>query len=188
MDQADSQDAPAEEELIARWQAGDDGALGLLLAPHIDALRSHLTRRFDAQIAEEAVSEVTYKLARRPAYEHRGSFRAWLQTVGRRAAIDVIRRNRRLSRIAENAEAEFDGIVTHGAERKVRDVRRGQRVDRHLSDLPTLHRAAVRMRYWQGASTEEIAEALSLTSTQVRDRLSYALRAMRKKLRSLTLD
>ncbi len=180
-------DPTLEADLVRRWQSGDLSALDQLLAPHIEPLRRHLAAKYGDAIAEEAVGEVGIKLARGVAYTHRGTFRAWLQTVGRRQAIDLIRLNQRIGRIAEQAEQAMDSSATHGAERRVRDERRRQRIDRHLKDLPTLHRAAVRMRFWGGASTDEISEALDLSHGQVRDRLAYALRAMRKKLKSITL-
>lgn len=172
-----------DSDLVERWQDGDDRALKVLLDRNLETLRRHLTRRFGEEVAEEATSKVLYKLARGVKYEHRGHFRAWLQTVGRRAAIDVVRRNQRIRKLADQAEAEPRKLfVTHGGDRAIRNAEKSKKLESYLSELPTLHRTAVKMRYWSGFSTDDIAQSLQLSAGQVRDRLAYALRALRRKM------
>ncbi len=178
-----------EAELVRRWREDDDStAVETLLAAHLPALRRHLTHRFGEQIAEEAISEVLLKIARGIRYQHRGHFRAWLQTVGRRAAIDVLRRNQRIRRLAEQAVAEGGpDFQTHGGDRRFREAERSKRIAGYIAELPTLHRAAVQMRYWKGYTTADIARTLQISTGQVRDRLAYAFRAMRKRMPTMTL-
>jgi|GEM_PF-6477301 len=77
--------------------------------------------------------------------------------------------------------------MTHGGDRRIHAAQRSKRLKSYIQELPTLHRTAVKMRYWKGFSTDDIAESLSLTAGQVRDRLAYALRAMRNRIPDGTL-
>ncbi len=169
--------------LVQRWLRGDARALAALADRHTEALREHLVLRFGREIADEAVSDTLLKLARGARYTHQGSFRAWFFTVGRRCALDLCRSHKRSYRLADAVERDTTRRHDSAIAPKLL-VRSDQRaaLEKEIDALPTLHRKAISMRYFGDLSTTEIGRRLDLTPSKVRDRIAYALRALRERM------
>jgi RNA polymerase sigma-70 factor, ECF subfamily len=102
-------------------------------------------------------------------------FPAWLCTVARHRAHDVLRRRRTVplphealetSQTADNDTAAID-----------------QRLHSALAALPELHRAALTLRYFEEMDYRTIENTLGLTNGALRGILGRALASMRKQLR-----
>lgn len=109
-----------------------------------------------------------------------GKFPAWIATIARHRAHDVLRRRRSVpldEEVAEAALAETESVDVHG------NAERAARVHRALASLPELHRAAVALRYLEGMDYAAIEQALSLSNGALRGILGRALAAMRKELK-----
>jgi len=169
--------------LVRSWLAGDARALAALADRHTEALREHLVLRFGREIADEAVSDTLLKLARGARYTHQGTFRAWFFTVGRRCAIDLCRSHKRTHRLADAVERDTTRRHDSAIAPKLL-AREDQRaaLEKEIEALPTLHRKAISMRYFGDLSTTEIGRRLDLSPGKVRDRIAYALRALRQRM------
>ena len=102
---------------------------------------------------------------------------AWLGTIARHRAHDLLRRRREVP-LEENGPPL---PVAEGADRD--DEARHVQVQAALSELPELHRAALTLRYFEALDYATIERTLGLTNGALRGILGRALGTMRKRLR-----
>jgi RNA polymerase sigma-70 factor (ECF subfamily) len=105
-------------------------------------------------------------------------FPAWLGTIARHRAHDLLRRRREVP-LEENAPSlpQIDPPVPND------DEERHAQVQTALSELPPLHRAALTLRYFEEMDYASIERLLGLTNGALRGILGRALGTMRKRLR-----
>jgi RNA polymerase sigma-70 factor (ECF subfamily) len=106
-------------------------------------------------------------------------FPAWLGTIARHRAHDLLRRRRQVS-LESNAPSWPN--FAHSAPDDS-DERHAQ-VQAALSTLPELHRAAITLRYFETMDYATIERTLGLTNGALRGILGRALGTMRKRLRT----
>ena len=102
-------------------------------------------------------------------------FPAWLATIARHRAHDLLRRRRTISLPPETIE-------TNEPERPD-TAAIDQRLHSALATLPELHRAALTLRYFERLDYRTIENTLGLTNGALRGILGRALASMRKQLR-----
>ena len=104
-------------------------------------------------------------------------FPAWLGTIARHRAHDLLRRRREVP-LQDNAPPlpELANSSAHNDERHAQ-------VEAALSTLPELHRAALTLRYFEAMDYAAIERTLGLTNGALRGVLGRAMKAMRQRLR-----
>ena len=175
-----------EAELVARLRAGDESACEALFLAHFEGLWrfAHGYVRSRA-VAEEVVQEVFLQLWRdREKAELRGSARAWLFAAVRNHALNHVRHERVVARLADRiaanaAEVAEEPPVAMGAplgdvqgELEAREL--DAVVDRAIAALPERRRVAMSLRWNQGLSAPEIARVIGTTPEAVRVLLTRA--------------
>jgi RNA polymerase sigma-70 factor, ECF subfamily len=174
-----------EAELVARLRAGDESACEALFLAHFEALWrfAHGYVRSRA-VAEEVVQEVFLQLWRdRAQAELRGSARAWLFAAVRNHALNHVRHERVVARLADRVAASAavpdESPVAMGAplgdvegELEARDL--DAVVERAIAALPERRRVAMSLRWNQGLSAPEIARVIGTTPEAVRVLLTRA--------------
>ena len=177
--------------LVARISAGDDRALGELYDRHggmAYALAvAIVAERADA---EEVVADA-FGQAWRTALQFdpgRGSVAAWLATITRTRALDLLRaRGRRARALERAAQAGTNGLAAPLAEIAVAPDRgaeqqEAKRLVRHcLAELPEPQRRVIELAYFGGLTHTEIAAELQEPLGTIKTRM----RAGMEKLRSL---
>lgn len=105
----------ADEELAARSMQGDKEAFTDLYERHFDRVYDFVLRltRNEAEAADVAQDTFMKLLSGQSPRPPQVSFRAWLLTVARNAAIDRIRRDRRLEAMPEVEMEEDQGPAFH---------------------------------------------------------------------------
>jgi RNA polymerase sigma-70 factor (ECF subfamily) len=133
------------------------------------------------QNREEAADVVQDALVK--AWKTRGRVReaeklpAWLATIARHRAHDLLRRRREVP-LEENAPPpEIEPSAPHD------EGERHAQVQAALSELPELHRAALTLRYFEEMDYATIERLLGLTNGALRGILGRSLGALRKRLR-----
>src|SRR5262245_39049101 len=102
-------------------------------------------------------------------------FPAWLATLARHRAHDIVRRRRSVPVSEQLTEtAEFSTTNTAALE---------QQLHAALATLPELHRTALTLRYFEEMDYHTIESTLGLTNGALRGILGRALASLRKKLR-----
>ena len=171
--------------------AGDERALGELYDRHgstVYALaRAIVGERADT---EEVVADA-FGQAWRTAGQFdpaRGSVTAWLATITRTRALDLVRARGRRSKVLARAAQESDaGFATPLASSDApdRDVERQetrQLVTRSLGELPAAQRRVIELAYFGGLSHSEIAAELKEPLGTVKTRLRAAMEKLRDAL------
>lgn len=150
------------------------------LLAHADWLKGlarALTR--DADEAAEVEQETWLAALRHPPRRERGDVRAWLATVAR----NLVRRRRRDAARRADHESRASTISTadDAATMAERVAWQRELADRVLA-LPETYRTAVALRYFEGLEPVEIAQRLSITPENARQRVARGLALLREEL------
>ena len=130
------------------------------------------------RIAAEDVTALAFERAyrkRRSYRRERGSARAWLFGIARNAALDELRRLRRLAPLLGEGPAEPDHDV-EDAEQAVRRVA----VRNALADLSGRDRELIALKFHAGLTNAEIARILGTSETNAGTMLHRAIQRLRK--------
>jgi RNA polymerase sigma-70 factor (ECF subfamily) len=193
--------------LVARAAAGDVDALGVLYDRH-GAAAYALARavvRADAD-AEDVVAQAFAQVWREaPRYDAgRGSVAAWITTLVRSRALDLLRARRRRASAEERAAVESAALtggrpadalaaVPLGGSAEPPDVvlERGEAaraVRASLGALPEPRRRAVALAFLEGLSHPDVAAALGIPLGTAKTRIRAGLRRLREALRPFAPD
>jgi len=178
---------PEDALLVAQCQQGDCEAFDRLVTKYrnqVYATIYNLARNQDEawDLAQETFLKAWKSIAR---FRGEAKFSTWLHRIATNVTIDWVRRQRVVS-----DGVEFDDALAHVAAEAAPPQQRLEagemqgRIDAALQQLTAEHRAVILLREVDGASYEEIAEALGCTLGTVMSRLFYA----RKKLQTLLRD
>jgi RNA polymerase sigma-70 factor (ECF subfamily) len=179
----------SDEALAEAANAGDRGALEVLLARHLDRVHAicrrvtgHPEDALDA--TQEALIAVTRGLHR---YDGRSLFTTWLYRVATNAALDELRRRKRRPEPAELSDdrpgrvGSPGGTAGSGPVESVVAARLD--VDAALARLSPEFRAAVVLRDLCDLDYAEIAEVLNVPLGTVRSRIARGRAAIADQLR-----
>lgn len=203
-EEANVHEAFDEEMLMAKAQAGDQAALGQLLLHHYDMLQRMVEPRIPSSLRRLLSVEDVLQQTFSSAFRHfdqftpvgEGAFGAWLRAIAERRMQDCVRELRRKKRggdhhqvgaydaAGSDSAAELIQIVSAGISTPSRIVSREEAIRAlhiAMAELPEDYQEVLRLRYFQGLTIEETAEALERTADAVR---AVANRA-KKKLREI---
>jgi len=167
-----------DDDALRSWAGGDERAFDALVRAHGAAVYAFLCKvTRDPELASEAYSDAFLKVFRTGGAEGRGHFRPWLFTVARRCAQDVLRTERRRTRTA----AAWGDEPRPAGDEPV-NAEDNDALWAAVQQLPEPHRSVVILRYRHDFDSPEIARILELSEKQVRDKLVYARRVLRKVL------
>lgn len=131
--------------------------------------------------ARDVVQETFLRLCRTDAAVVDGHEAAWLYTVCRRAALDVKRKERRMSLITDEAAARFESDAPDPALVAERADAAGD-VMRMLGRLPENQKEAIVLKFGHGLSYKEIADVTGHSVSNVGFLIHAGLKAMRERL------
>jgi len=171
-----------EKELVTRAQTGDRNAFGELVCIHARCVQ-HVVYRMcgDMHIAEDASQEAFIQAwLRLPSYRPGTSLRGWLCRIAINAAIDMLRKEKRLHPSAVDDLGLADSGP--GPEAMAASAERAQSIQAAVLALPEASRAVLVLREYEGFSYQQIAEALDIPLGTVMSRLNYARKLLKEKL------
>lgn len=177
---SDEQQRECLDRLAAAAAGGDRGSLDRLLAV-VDRYRlsRSAVRRLvvDDGDAEEVYQDVLIRVARHiDGFAGEARFTTWLYTVARNAAIDHLRRQKKVEPLDEDQlMSDAQRISSMIASRA--DIRAV------LDSLPEHYRTVVTLRDVDGLPYEDIAARLDLPLNTVRSRLARGRAIMARELR-----
>lgn len=183
-----------DEELEAKWirdaKAGDRPSLEQLLLAHYDDLTSFLAQRLREakpgllsveDLVQQTMMQVFRDIKR---FEPRASvsFSAWLKAIANHRILDEIRNKRRQKRGGDwqrrwGIETESGNVLNPIDAAPATDNSPSRSVSRHekwqklielMQQLEPDQRQAVRLRFLEGLSIEEIAVAMDKTTGSIR--------------------
>lgn len=169
--------------LLQKACRGDREAFRTLFEELHTPVFQYLDRRLaDIHDTEDLVSTVFHKfLGNLGNFDpNRGSVTAWLMTMARHALIDHLRRRRNTVDMDEVAEI-LAGPARDPLAGMIR-TEEAERVRAELGSLPVETRELVALRYGEGLNCREIALTTGLSEAAVKQRLSRAVRHLRRRL------
>jgi RNA polymerase sigma-70 factor (ECF subfamily) len=170
-----------EEDLLARYAAGDRGAARALTVRLTPAVFAHATRLLgDRAEAEDVTQEAFLKLWRIAPDWRRGEARigTWLYRVTANLCIDRLRK-RRTGPLDEAHEPEDDAP---SVERQLTDADRATALQDALDALPERQRQAVVLRHLDGLGNPEIAAIMDISPRAVESLTARGKRALAEML------
>ena len=170
-----------ESSLVARAQAGSSDAFGELAANYGPALE-RFAQRFtsDGDEAQDVSQEALLRAFRAmPSYRNDRPFSRWLFVIARNAALDSLRRRKRLTSLP----LESDAIVEESPETVAMRADDALRLRAALDDLPARHRVALELYYDRGLRYREIAALLDIPIGTVKTYISRGKQRLRDNVR-----
>lgn len=185
---ASSEDSEAERTrliaLVELARDGDKDAFGLLYDHyHVSVYRFLYYRTRSQTLAEDLTADTFVRALRSMAnFRWQGrDFGAWLMTIARNLATDHFKAGKtRLEQTTDDMSAHDD--VTEGPEEAVLASLTNEVLLTALQDLPTEQRNCLIMRFLQGLSIAETAEALERSTGAVKQLQLRAVRSLAKAL------
>jgi len=175
---------------VARAQAGDQDAFGLLVERHSIRLFQLAYRMTgNEQDAEDVVQEAflrAYKQLNR--FEARAGFGTWLHRIAANCSLDHLRKRKRqdqqvdpveltaeepMSTISSNAPLPDDQVFHLEVQQKVEGV---------MEQLTPMERTAFVLRHFEGKSIEEIGRVLGTGPSATKQSIFRAVQKMRRAL------
>jgi RNA polymerase sigma-70 factor, ECF subfamily len=154
--------------------AGDD--FDSLYRATVDDLFAYVAALVRDRGAAEDVVAAAFERAyrRRSSYDpRRGSRRQWLFGIARHAALDELRRRRRVAHLAADPEADAPGP-------EAADPVRRATVRAALARLDARDRELVALKFFAGLDNAEIAGVLGISPTNAGTRLHRAVNRLRE--------
>ena len=173
-----------DRALIQRYLHQQDvAALRELLGGHEDGLFRYLQKMLRHQQDSEDALQDTFRkaLAALPEYREENHFKSWLFRIGHNTALEVIRRRRKIVKMPDVADAEFETPSDGPRETMIRRER-AERLREAVAALPQHERAVVLLRLEQDLSFREIAEIVEAPLGTVLARMHKAKERLKTQL------
>jgi RNA polymerase sigma-70 factor (ECF subfamily) len=171
----------ASERLIARARR-DPEAFGEVYDLYLSRVYAFCRSRTASIEEAEDLTAQTFEraLASLDRYESRGApMSSWLFRIAGNLIIDRGRRSGRFVPMTEDAPEPASHDPEDDPEVMVERWERAAYLRDRMAALPADQREAVRLRYWENASTAEIAERLGRTEGATKQMLHRALVTLR---------
>jgi len=133
--------------------------------------------------ARDVVQETFLKLCRQRREEVDEHLAEWLYTVCRNHALDIRRKERRMTPIAESAVAEHRDSTPSPQETLERREESGE-VLRLLDDLPEEQQECIRLKFQHGRSYKEISAITRKSVSHVGVLIHLGIKALRARVES----
>ena len=166
--------APVEEVARSSWERFE----ALYRASRDDVYAYVATLLRDTGAAEDVTALAFERAYRRQRTfdRRRGAERAWLFGIARNAALDELRRRRRLAKLAADPEDHTEGDVDDGAEITLRRTA----VRAALATLSAREREIVALKFHAGLSNTELARVLGVSESNAGTILHRTIEKLRK--------
>ena len=183
-----------DESLIEAHRRGETAAFDQLVRRYGDHLLGYLIRMSGSRDQAEDLFQETFKRVHEKAHTYRGgSFKSWLFTIATRAAIDNLRRRRRLSvlSLSQNPDCDDEGQElgavavaddSNNPSQVAVKTEQKEQVRQAIELLPAKQRATLVLAYFQELSYREVADVLGCSVGTVKTQMSRALQTLARRL------
>lgn len=162
---------------------GDESGLAEIIRDYKDGLIFYLNSFVGNIHTAEELTEDTFVIlgTRKPKYKEKSSFKTWLYTIGRNAAIDYLRRS---SRHAEISLEEYGEIISDKENLELSYIKEERKITVHraLAKLKPEYRQVLWLIYFEGFSNKETAVVMKKTVHGIETLVYRARRALKIQL------
>lgn len=200
---ADGHTAASDEELLARYEAGDQDAFQELFRRYRKPL-FHFILRFlhDENASRDALQDLFLRVIRDPSrFQARSRFSTWLHAVARNLCIDMLRKrkHRKAVSLDQPSGPSSSGIprpplveqIEHpcaSPERKAGDGSMRLKLLVAIRSIPAEQRVVFLLREVGGLPFAEIAKLTGIPLNTSKSRMRYALTNLRRAMGELGVD
>lgn len=163
-----------DEEWMREYQQGSEEAFSFLYDKYSPMVFSYIKKRLRYDEAEDLYQKVWRQLHEKRQLYRDQPFAPWLFVMVRNLLIDEYRSLGR--RDIRESQDELLERIYHKTEDE------GHNLEEILELIPLESRDLVRKYYLEGISYEELEKSSGLSQTNLRQRLSRALKGLRSKL------
>jgi len=139
----------------------------------------------DVDLARDVAQDTFLRLCRADRAKVEEHLAAWLYTVCRNRALDVCRKERRMSALHEG-QAETIACGNPGPAAVAERHETHRNVLRVLGTLPENQQEVVRLKFQEGLSYREISDVTGFSNSNVGYLIHTAIKTIRQRLRSDT--
>ena len=135
----------------------------------------------DVERARDIVQDTFIRLCQQDVAKVKDGLKTWLFTVCRNRALDVLRKE---SRVTQLDESEYNAVAADdpAPDRTLDQAERLDQTMRFLSRLPQNQQTVILMKFRDGCSYQEICEATGLSSGNVGFLIHTGLKRLRELL------
>ena len=179
--------ALSDDELVARYHAGEETALKNLILRYERRLFSYLIVSVkNKEVAEDIFQDTFIKVIntiRSGNYHEEGKFFQWIMRIANNLKIDYYRRLQRMPTV--DGGEEFDIFTIIGSrdesieEKMIREQTYAD-LNHYVEYLPEEQKEVLKMRIYSDYSFKEIAEMTNVSINTALGRMRYALINLRK--------
>ncbi|TFE72457.1 RNA polymerase sigma factor [Candidatus Methylacidiphilum fumarolicum] len=175
----------SDSELMAMTAKGDDGAYGLLVQRHYQAIYGAALKMLKDKFLAEEITQKVFLQAYRAAgrYEPRAKLRTWLYTILRRLVLNQFRKKEIQSSPLVTENGEDKDIATYQSAMSPLDqlVKQEQMewIEKIIDGLPPRQRLAVILKSYEDLSYDEIARILGVSIPATKSLLFRARETLR---------
>jgi RNA polymerase sigma-70 factor (ECF subfamily) len=180
--------AADEAELIQQARQGHHGAYRVLVERHMrkayNLAYSFVNDHAGAEdITQDAFIRAYHAL---PSFRGEAGFGTWLYRIVTNLSLNTLKQRRALS----DREVTMESLPSphDGTEEFARRGEIKAHVERALHELPTLQRAVVILRHFDGLSTRQVSAILGCSEGTVKTHLFRGLKKLREKLAYLKTE
>ncbi|MBQ7088064.1 MAG: RNA polymerase sigma factor [Clostridia bacterium] len=166
-----------------RFLDGDDEGMVDIIRDYKDGLILYLYGYVNNIFtAEELMEETFFKLVtKKPMFTGKYTFKTWLYTIGRNAAVDYLRHHKKIASIP------MDELAGHLVEEESVErayLREEQRIVLHraMCKLNAEYRQVLYLIYFEGFSNSEAARAMNKSRRQIENLVYRAKQALKAQL------
>lgn len=135
----------------------------------------------DAERARDVVQETFLRLCSNEHAPQDGHLTRWLFTVCRNHALDVLRKERRMTTLAEMEVTETGGENPPDLETRQRE--QSNRIEQCLDELPHNQRQVLRLKFGESLSYREISRRTGLSVSNVGYLMHRGIKTLRRRLK-----
>jgi RNA polymerase sigma-70 factor (ECF subfamily) len=178
---------PTETELLEKARQGDFKAFADLTEPYRRSACEFLSRLAGEDSAEDVfMTAVLSAWKALGSFNGKSSYRTWLFSIARYAALDHLRKIKSRNEVSSDDEESGANIASIGDDKsphpaqRMEDEERSRIVEQGLKQLPEHHRTPLILYYYQDFQYAEIAETLGISIGTVMSRLHHAKAKLEK--------
>jgi RNA polymerase sigma-70 factor (ECF subfamily) len=179
--------ALSDDELIARYQAGEENALKTIILRYQRRLFSYiLVSVKNKELAEDIFQDTFIKVIntiRSGNYHEEGKFFQWIMRIANNLKIDYYRQTQRMPTVDGGEDFDIFTIIGSKDETVEEKMIREQTysdLNHYVEYLPEEQKEVLKMRIYSDYSFKEIAEMTNVSINTALGRMRYALINLRK--------
>lgn len=169
------------EELVKLAQNGDHEAFGEIYQILVDPIYRYVLFKVNSHIDAQDITAETFKKAWVSLHRYQqNNFRAYLYAIARNTTVDYIRKEARISKVAQSYPVIDEKINIEDHLIKKEEIRE---LYQAIKKLPENYAEVINLRFVEELSIKETAEILEKSSVSVRVTQYRALRKLRDLLK-----